>query len=548
MARSILQVFSSGLGDARRPSLFTMDPQFSLKLVILDDNPADRELCRRYLDRCIAEPHKIVEHNAIEGALDLVERENPDCILLDYHLHDGDGVEFIGQLASIGGPRRYPVVMLTGTGNETIAVQVMKAGVQDYLIKDRLSPEVLQRAVETAIYKAQTERLLDEQRLEMERLFREAKEANARKDQFLAALSHELRTPLTPVLAAITTVDVATVDRQELRDIFTIIRRNIALEARLIDDLLDLTRISRGMLEVSPRPSDLLALLRHAAEACEADRAAKDIRLQWRLDIPVAEAPADPARIQQVFWNLLKNAIKFTPGGGTITVSLHNRGDQIEITVADTGIGLQPETEERIFEAFVQGDSDVTRRFGGLGLGLAISKALVEAHGGSISAANREDGPGAVFTVRLPLRKTSAAPEPEKPGESPLLPAESDGAAVLLVEDHADSAYFIKLMLDGMGYRVRLAGSVAQAREIFRREKIDFVVSDLGLPDGSGIDLMESIAAERLVPAIALSGYGMESDVQRSLAAGFVRHLTKPIEVHQLANALRSLEEERQPA
>lgn len=525
-----------------------MDVPARLKILILDDNPADRELCRRYLGRSPAPPYELVEHNAIDGAIELVQRLDPDCILLDYHLHDGDGIEFLGDLAGIGGPRRYPVVMLTGTGSETIAVQVMKAGAQDYLIKNRLSAEVLQRAVETAIYKAQTERLLDEQRIEMERLFREAQQANARKDQFLATLSHELRTPLTPVLAAITAVDVESATPSELRDVFAILRRNIELEARLIDDLLDLTRISRGKLEVTPRPTDMHSLLHHAAEACEADRVAKKITFLWKLESSVFEAPADPARMQQVFWNLFKNAVKFTPEGGRVTIRSRVGDGAIVVEVADTGIGLQPGTEERIFEAFVQGGSEVARRFGGLGLGLAISRALVEAHGGTISAAGGPAGAGAIFTVRLPLDAAWTAVETTYPGERAAPEVNSDGAAVLLVEDHADSAFFIKLMLDGMGYRVRLANSVAEALEAFRGEPIDYVVSDLGLPDGSGIDLMERISAERRVPAIALSGYGMESDVQRSLAAGFARHLTKPVEVDQLAEALRSLAERTRSA
>ncbi|MDX2081371.1 MAG: response regulator [Terrimicrobiaceae bacterium] len=518
-----------------------METQIALKVLILDDNAIDRETCRRYLGRKPGAGFEFVEHSSIAGACDLVLRENPDCILLDYHLNDGTGVDFLSDLAPHGGTRRFPVVMLTGTGSETIAVQVMKAGAQDYLVKDRLSPEILQRTVETAVYRAQTQRLLDEQRLEMERLFREAQEANSRKDQFLAALSHELRTPLTPVLAAISAIDVLDATPDQLRETFDIIRRNIQLEARLIDDLLDLTRISRGKLDVTLEGVNLHELLRHAAEACEAERAAKEITWVWDLRSTQPAILADAARMQQVFWNLLKNALKFTPRGGAVTICTVDTGDWIDVAVADNGIGLLPNTEERIFDAFVQGDTELARRFGGLGLGLAISKALVEAHDGRIFAANRRDVPsGAVFTVSLPLR---AAPEtPAQPvREIVSKPPAAAGGTLLLVEDHADSAFFLKIILEGMNFRVLVADRVADALRIFEDQQIDYLVSDLGLPDGSGTELMEKIRAIRPIPAVALSGYGMEGDVQRSLEAGFAIHLTKPTDVHQLTDALREL-------
>lgn len=517
-----------------------MDLPDTVKILLLDDNPIDREICRRHLGRRPFPHYEFVEHNTIAGARDVVQHEHPDCILLDYHLHDGNGMDFLNELGEIGGPRRFPVVMLTGTGSEAIAVQVMKAGAQDYLVKERLSADILQRTVETAIYKAQAERLLDEQRGEMERLLRETRDANMRKDQFLAALSHELRTPLTPVLAAISATDVLRTSPSRLIEVFEIIRRNVELEARLIDDLLDLTRISRGRIEVIPARVDLHALLHHAAEACEPDRAAKQIRIDWHLDAAPSETEVDSPRIQQVFWNLLKNAIKFTPEGGAVCISTRSTGNRIVVEFADTGIGLQPHTEEKIFDAFVQGSSELARRFGGLGLGLAISKALVEAHGGEIRAANSPDRTGAVFTVELPLTE---GPSP-KPSERPapvILSGQPPSANVLLVEDHADSAFFLKLILEGMNYRVFIADRVADAVEIFRREGIDYVVSDLGLPDGSGTDVMERIRAIRPVPGIALSGYGMEGDVQRAMEAGFSIHLTKPTDVQQLADALLSL-------
>lgn len=512
------------------------------KIFILDDNDIDREACRRHLARRDSS-YVFIEHNSIDGAVDQVLSENPDCILLDYHLHDGNGVEFLENLAKVGGPTKYPVVMLTGTGSESIAVQVMKAGAQDYLVKDRLNPDILHRTVETAIYKARTARLLEKQRVEMERLFQEAQEANARKDQFLAALSHELRTPLTPVLAAITATNPSSTPPEQMEEIFAIIRRNIELEARLIDDMLDLTRISRGKLEVTPRSVDLHALLEHAAHACDAEREEKNITLEWHLDAQDAHIRADPARVQQVFWNLLKNAIKFTPQGGKVTVETRGSDEEIEVEVSDTGIGLPGGEPGRIFDAFEQGNSEITRRFGGLGLGLAISKALIDAHGGSIRAANNPGG-GARFTVRLPRGEEHRQKLPEPgPVAATVSNGKVSGRTILVVEDHADSAFFIKRMLEIAGYRTLVAENIASAMEVFRGEPVDAIISDLGLPDGRGTELIRQVLRIRPVPAIALSGYGMESDIKESLDAGFTRHLTKPVDMEKLEKALSSIME-----
>ena len=513
------------------------------KILILDDNQLDREVCRRYLGRSPGKRYAFIEHNTVEGALDLVLKERPDCILLDYHLHDGNGIEFLTELTSAGGPRSFPVVMLTGTGNESIAVQVMKSGAQDYLIKDRLHPELLQRAVESAMYKAQTERLLEKQRIELEQLFLETQEANARKDQFLAALSHELRTPLTPVLAAVTSGDLENADPDQLRSTLSVIRRNVELEARLIDDLLDLTRISRGKLEVDLRTTDLHSLLHHATETCQEDAAQKRLTILWRLDAGAHTVKADPARLQQVFWNLLKNAVKFTPEGGTITITTRNLADgRIEAEVRDTGLGIDPTYIGKIFDAFEQGNPEITRRFGGLGLGLAIAKALVEAHSGSIRAESNPEQGGAAFTVTL-ASTSEAVDEPIAPAASSpgMRDATNSSHHLLLVEDHLDTSRVLARIISREGYQVHLACSVAEAVRVFQEQPIDCVISDIGLPDGSGTDLMKKLLDIRPTRGIALSGYGTEKDVQRSQEAGFAQHLTKPVHWPKLQKALKEV-------
>ncbi|MES2597727.1 MAG: response regulator [Verrucomicrobiota bacterium] len=512
-----------------------------LRIFLLDDNAIDRETCRRHLARVENVFYEFVEHNSVDGAIELVLQHQPDCILLDYHLHDGTGLQFLQTLTTVGGPRTFPVVMLTGTGNERIAVEVMKIGAQDYLSKDHLNPELLQRAIEGAIYRANTERLLEAQRVEMERLFKEAQMANARKDQFLATLSHELRTPLTPVLAAVSQADFTEFTHQDMLETFAMIRRNVEVEARLIDDLLDLTRITSGKLQIHTRAVDVQEVLRHAAESCEAERKAKNIRLEWRLSAEAMPLHADPARIQQVFWNILKNAVKFTPKDGAITVTTRKSGEQMEIEVADTGIGLPEGSVEKIFDAFEQGDSEVTRKFGGLGLGLAISQALVVAHGGSIAAANVPEGTGAVFTVSLPLGVEPGGHDADAPVPQATTASVSAGATVLLVEDHEDSAAVIRRILTARGYQVHVAPNGRKALELFKAYPINCIVSDLGLPDITGLELMKQISAIRQVPAVAVSGYGLDSDIQKSMAAGFTQHITKPVDVQQLLQVLQTL-------
>ncbi len=518
----------------------------TITILLLDDNEIDRETCIRHLKKVESVHYRSLEHNSIEGALKKVQEIQPDCILLDYHLHDGTGLDFLKQLTAIGGTRRYPVVMLTGTGSEAIAVEVMKIGAQDYISKDRLDGELLHRTIETAIYKAHTERLLDTQKIEMERLFTEAQEANARKDQFLAALSHELRTPLTPVLAAVSLAEVSSFSIEDFRKTFGIIRRNIELEARLIDDMLDLARISRGKLEISAVPADLHQLLQHAADACEIDRAAKNARIVWDFGVELEPIVVDPARMQQVFWNLLKNAIKFSAPGGEIRVTAREVDSMIEVEIADEGIGLQPGMETKIFDAFEQGDSEITRRFGGLGLGLAISKALVQAHHGTIHARNREGATGAVFTVHLPAVR-SAVQDEAGAQEDHSLPSQHSGITILLVEDHADTAFFLSKLLEQMGFHLLVAERMSQALTLFEEQHVDILISDLGLPDGSGIELMKRIAAIRPIPAIALSGYGMESDIKRAQEAGFSRHLTKPVDLQKVRKAIQSLTAKEAP-
>ncbi|HSK79820.1 MAG TPA: ATP-binding protein [Thermoanaerobaculia bacterium] len=389
------------------------------------------------------------------------------------------------------------------------------------------------------------------ERKEAEEKLRQAKEAaeaaNQAKDRFLATLSHELRTPLTPVLAVVSSLERDERLDELVREELAMIRRNIELEARLIDDLLDLTRITRGKIELHSEVIDLRQVLDHALQTCcSPELAARCPRIVTDLAEGDHRVWGDASRLTQVLWNLLSNAVKFTPAEGTITVRSRREpgedGGWLRIEIRDDGIGIEPDVLPRLFEGFEQGERSITRQFGGLGLGLAISKAIAEMHGGSLAAASEGRGRGATFTLKLPDRGDLAVKEADHAAEA----GGTDGAGrslhLLLVEDHADTAEAMADLLRLLGHRVDVAGTVAAALDTAQGsagDPFDLVVSDLGLPDGTGLDLMRELTRRHGLRGIALSGYGMEEDIRKSREAGFARHLTKPVNLQALESAIR---------
>ena len=306
------------------------------------------------------------------------------------------------------------------------------------------------------------------------------------------------------------------------------IGRNIEMEARLINDLLDVSRIARGKIELQKHRVELCAVIRRAAEVCKPDIEAR--RLHFGVDMGPA-APywveADASRLQQVFWNLLKNAIKFTPHGGCVGIRCRSDEEHVIAEVNDSGIGMEQEALTRVFNAFEQAERSITKQFGGLGLGLAISKALVEIHGVAISAHSEGRNKGATFRVQLPLTSPAAKSEATVPAAP--TPRAVRSLRILLVEDHGVTAKMMRMVLTAEGHAVETAGDMATALELANQNGFDLLMSDLGLPDGSGHDLMRELRERgHRFPGIALSGYGQEEDIQRSYQAGFVAHLTKP--------------------
>ncbi len=388
---------------------------------------------------------------------------------------------------------------------------------------------------------------VERQRLvrELELRAAELAKANRAKDNFLAVLSHELRTPLTPVLATAAMLQRDSRLSEDVRESIDVIRRNAELEARLIDDLLDLTRIVRGKVELDRRPVGVDTILRRAVEVCRPEADARRLHLDLDLSCEPLIVDADAARLQQVFWNVLKNAVKFSPPGGSIAIRCRPDAGDAVVEIRDDGIGIEPDALGRIFNAFEQAERRVTRQFGGLGLGLAISKTLVELHGGTISAASAGPGSGATFTIRLPRCPVpGVTPAPHRAALVPDNgnPRSGHGVRILLVEDHGDTARILQRLLRSAGYEVETAGNVATALALAVPGRFDLLVSDLGLPDGSGLDLMRGLRAHGCaLPGIALTGYGQEEDLERTRAAGFRAHLTKPVDLEQLEGAIDSV-------
>jgi len=364
----------------------------------------------------------------------------------------------------------------------------------------------------------------------------EAERANHAKDRFLAMLSHELRTPLTPVLTSIFEVESDEQISSEVRDSLQVIRRNVELEARLIDDLLDLTRISKGKLQLSLEYVDAHVLLRSALDICQSEIKNKKLRVETELDATKVNLRADPARLQQIFWNLIKNAVKFTPKRGQLTLRTSDEVDgRLRVSITDTGIGIDSETLPKVFNAFEQGERSGT---GGLGLGLAITKALVETHGGQITAESAGEGRGATFTASFPLAEPAS---PATTRNVSLPGGARKSMRILLVEDHEDTNRSLTNLLRRRGYQVQSADSISSALECAANGSFDLLISDIGLPDGTGIELMERLGTEHSLTGIALTGFGMEDDIRRSRDVGFSEHLVKPVDLNKLDAVIQKL-------
>jgi CheY-like chemotaxis protein len=393
---------------------------------------------------------------------------------------------------------------------------------------------------------------------------KDAEAANRTKDEFLATVSHELRTPLNAISGWVQILRRRNIDADSLAHGLETIERNVKVQTKIIEDILDVSRIITGKLRLDIAPVNLAPVIESALDAVRLAADAKGIKLQLALDSEAGCVSGDINRLQQIVWNLVSNAIKFTPRGGTVDVRLARVESQAEIRVSDTGKGISMEFLPFVFERFRQADSTSTRQHSGLGLGLAIVRHLVEMHGGVVQATSGGEGQGATFIVKIPTLAVRGGEEPPRqsaspvPGENsghPLASADHlvikdiprlNGIRVLVVDDDADAREMLEVMLVQFGADVRASISAIEALKVLDRWKPDVLVSDIEMPNEDGYFLIQQVRAlepERggRIPAVALTGYSRPEDRLRLLAAGYQEHLAKPVEMVQLADAIRSL-------
>ena len=514
-----------------------------VSILVVDDR-ADKRLAYEVM---LAElKQNIVCVRSGKEALRRLLREDFAAILLDVNMPGMDGFETAALIRQRQRCETTPIIFVSAI-NDTLShiSRGYSLGAVDYILTP-VVPDILRAKIAVFVDLFKKTEQIKRQAEERESLIREqaiaeharveAERASEAKDRFLAMLSHELRTPLTPVLASVFMLEREDNVPKVIHESLQLIRRNVELEARLIDDLLDLTRISKGKVQLSFEIVDAHTLLRNALEICQFEIEQKKLELRSEFAATKVYLQADPARLQQIFWNLIKNAVKFTPHGGKLGIRTTNNGNgQFRLEVEDSGCGIDPGVLPRIFHAFEQAGRT---QLGGLGLGLAISKALVEAHHGSISAESQGRDSGATFTALFPTCERNAIPESS---DAPRSTAKRRSVRLLLVEDHEDTNRSLTRMLRRRGYEVHPANDIRSALDIATRKQFDVLVSDIGLPDGSGIDLLKALRAKRDVFGIALSGYGMEEDIRRSGEAGFSHHLVKPVDLNKLDSIIQEM-------
>ena len=379
-----------------------------------------------------------------------------------------------------------------------------------------------------------------EQLAEAERQRAKAHAANEAKDRFLATLSHELRTPLTPALLKLSALVQDSALSEGTRSDLRVVLKNLNLEVRLIDDLLDINRILRGKFAPELKSLDLRDVIRNALETCCVDNRAHPVvdSFTYLNSLPVR---GDQLRLQQVLWNVLANAIKFTPSEGGISVAARRTEETVTVRVTDTGIGIERDTLAHLGVPFRQADESITRRYGGLGLGLAIAKTIIEAHGGSLRIDSQGLDRGTTVTVQLPRDMAPAVSVPEASNLAAGVPASKATPRILLVEDHDDSRATMSMLLTLLGYEVAAVRSAKEAVDCAAERDFDLVISDVGLPDRDGYALMQELRDTHSLKGIALTGYATDQAQERSKQVGFAMHMVKPVTVEALERAITSV-------
>jgi len=544
------------------------------------------------------ESYNLVRARSGREALREVLARDFAIILLDVAMPHLDGYETASIIRQRERSRDTPIIFLTANyRTDTHVFRGYSVGAVDYIFKP-FSPDVLKSKVAVfvelynkrealkrhseALQRAHDEledrvrartreiatanealraEIVERERIERERLDllereqrarAEAESVNRLKDEFLATLSHELRTPLNAILGWSHLLTSGKTNPATSQRALNVIRNNAMAQSQLIEDILDVSRIIGGKLRIGVRAVDLAEVIDAALDSVSPAIDAKAITIERDLE-PLDPIAGDPDRLRQVFWNLLSNAVKFTPRDGRVTVRLRREGDDAVVSVEDTGIGISPDFLPYVFDRFRQADGSATRRHGGLGLGMAIVRYLVELHGGTVRAESEGESRGAKFTVALPIRIPESAADPTRPEaeeahhvEPSASPSQLEGLRILVVDDDRDSRAFLVALLEDHGAQVLSAGSSAQALDLFRHNRVDVLVSDIAMPGEDGYDLVQGIRdlpvdEGGLTPAVALTAYVRTEDQNAALAAGYHRHLKKPVDVSELIAVVAEL-------
>ena len=512
-----------------------------MNILLVDDDEVDRLAVARAL-RAAGVDATLEEADSVSAAATALKERSFDCVLADYQLAPGDGLDVLERVRQAG--LEIPVVILTGHGSEQTAVELMKAGATDYLPKSTLSGERLAQSLRYATERRKLEQERDRLQVREREAREEAERANTAKDQFLAMLSHELRQPLNAILGWAKMVREGRLNRERLQRGLAVIERNAQLQVQLINDLLDVSRIVAGKLELHLDLVDPTKICRAVIDVLRPQMEEKHITIDETLDDQIGPIHADGARLQQVVWNLLSNAIKFSPVGGVIKFSASRTDSTVEIAVVDHGCGIQPEFLPRVFDRFSQAQGKMAPGQSGLGLGLAIVRHLVEAHGGTVRADSDGDGAGARFVVHLPVEAPRAARvEPASVGGCTEPATRIDGVKVVFVDDNSDARELVEMMLADCGASVVTCASKDDALAQLHHDRPDVLISDIEMPDGDGYDLIRALRLRdedtvSPIPAIAVTGMTRVEDRIRILTAGFQAHVPKPIDAAELVTTI----------
>jgi signal transduction histidine kinase len=482
----------------------------------------------------------VIEAANGEEALRLVRERMPDVVLLDQNLPDMPGTDVCRQIKAAPETQAIPVLQLSATARAVeTKIEAMSKGADTYLVEP-IAPAELVAHVKAALRWRRAEEGLRESNTRIAALYDEARLANQAKDDFLALLSHELRTPLNAMFGWIRLLRSGRLSEAQREHAIETIERSATAQARLIEDLLDVSRIVSGQLSISSEPVDLVPVVRAATESMRPQVEARGLALRVELPDEQVCVNGDASRLQQITSNLLSNAVKFTEKG-TVTVTLARRDGRVRLEVRDTGAGIDPGFLPYVFDRFRQADSSRTRPHGGLGLGLAISRHLVEAHGGRITADSAGRGMGAVFAIDLPElgvgERQAGAASSRTSLASNDRPLES--LRVLLVEDDEDSREMMTMLLEHVGAEVQSARNATIALELLDKSVSDVMVADVGLPQMDGYALVRHMRGNGItLPVVALTGYASASDKAQAIEAGFTDHLGKPVTPEELVSVL----------